>query len=133
MTTLTEINVTPLLDLAFVLLIIFIITTPLLENTAELIIPTSRATGEAAAKARTAVLTVNAMLQLTLDGQPVAKTALPGILAEQSAADPTFGVVIRAHRALPVQELVEIMDMLKLARITRVGVVTQEPGGAESQ
>ena len=39
--TLTEINVTPLLDLAFVLLIIFIITTPLMENSVNLVVPTS--------------------------------------------------------------------------------------------
>ena len=39
--TLTEINVTPLLDLAFVLLIIFIITTPLMENSVSLVVPTS--------------------------------------------------------------------------------------------
>ena len=39
--TLTEINVTPLLDLAFVLLIIFIITTPLMENSVNLVVPSS--------------------------------------------------------------------------------------------
>ena len=41
LTTLSEINVTPLLDLAFVLLIIFMITTPLLENSMNLVIPSS--------------------------------------------------------------------------------------------
>ena len=41
MHTLTEINVTPLLDLAFVLLVIFIITTPLMENSINLVVPTS--------------------------------------------------------------------------------------------
>ena len=44
LTTLSEINVTPLLDLAFVLLIIFMITTPLLESSMNLVIPSSRAT-----------------------------------------------------------------------------------------
>jgi len=44
LTTLSEINVTPLLDLAFVLLIIFMITTPLLENSMNLVIPSSGAT-----------------------------------------------------------------------------------------
>ena len=44
LTTLSEINVTPLLDLAFVLLIIFMITTPLLENSMSLVIPSSGAT-----------------------------------------------------------------------------------------
>src|SRR5438874_3419863 len=44
LTTLSEINITPLLDLAFVLLIIFMITTPLLENSMNLVIPSSGAT-----------------------------------------------------------------------------------------
>ncbi len=44
LSTLSEINVTPLLDLAFVLLIIFMITTPLLENSMSLVIPSSGAT-----------------------------------------------------------------------------------------
>ena len=44
LTTLSEINITPLLDLAFVLLIIFMITTPLLENSVNLVIPSSGAT-----------------------------------------------------------------------------------------
>src|SRR5207237_511338 len=43
LTTLSEINITPLLDLAFVLLIIFMITTPLLENSVNLVIPSSGA------------------------------------------------------------------------------------------
>ena len=41
LSTLSEINITPLLDLAFVLLIIFIITTPLMENSVNLVVPTS--------------------------------------------------------------------------------------------
>ena len=48
LSTLSEINVTPLLDLAFVLLIIFMITTPLLENSMDLIVPTSEAADGAA-------------------------------------------------------------------------------------
>ena len=44
LSTLSEINITPLLDLAFVLLIIFMITTPLLENSMSLVIPSSGAT-----------------------------------------------------------------------------------------
>jgi len=48
--TLSEINVTPLLDLAFVLLIIFMITTPLLESSMNLVIPSSSATNPAISK-----------------------------------------------------------------------------------
>ena len=49
LTTLSELNVTPLLDLAFVLLIIFMITTPLMENSSNLVLPTHKA-GEGAAE-----------------------------------------------------------------------------------
>lgn len=59
MSTLAELNVTPLLDLAFVLLIIFMITAPLLASRVDLIIPTTRAKRDAVAAERTVIVDMN--------------------------------------------------------------------------
>ena len=59
MHTLTEINVTPLLDLAFVLLIIFIITTPLMENSVNLVVPTSAQANQSVNLAETQTISVD--------------------------------------------------------------------------
>jgi biopolymer transport protein ExbD len=59
LSTLSEINVTPLLDLAFVLLIIFMITTPLLENSMDLIVPTSEAAEGAVDPAKVVTVSID--------------------------------------------------------------------------
>jgi len=59
LTTLSEINVTPLLDLAFVLLIIFMITTPLLENSMNLVIPSSGATNPPVSSSRVQTVSID--------------------------------------------------------------------------
>jgi biopolymer transport protein ExbD len=127
MSTLTEINVTPLLDLAFVLLIIFIITTPLLENSVDLIVPTSSADRKPTDPAANIVLEVNAQREFLIDGLLLPPGGLRAELQRLAASRPTAGVVVRTHRDLPVQVLVDIMDELKAARITKVGVLTQPP------
>ncbi len=132
MTTLSEINVTPLLDLAFVLLIIFIITTPLIENSMDLIVPTSAVTQDGEERREPVIVEVNAQGEFRVDGKVVASGDLEGLFQTMSRNQPDLGVVVRAHRDLPVQILVDIMDALKRARITRVGVLTQAPEWADA-
>lgn len=125
LSTLSEINVTPLLDLAFVLLIIFMITTPLLENSMDLIVPTSE-TAERPVdtqKVQTVSIDRNDVLKLNMD--PVTPEELEQKLTALRQSNPQTAVVVRPHRDLPVQKFISVMDVISKAGITKVGVMTR--------
>lgn len=122
--TLSEINVTPLLDLAFVLLIIFIITTPLMENSMDIIIPSSVAAQNAVDPTAVQTVSIDRFKVIKLNEVPVPLEDLRARLAELKEQRPDLAVVIRPHKELPVQRLVDIMDVMQKAQISKIGVVT---------
>ena len=126
LSTLSEINVTPLLDLAFVLLIIFMITTPLLENSKTLIIPSSATTNAPINPAAVQTISIDRNEVVRLNEEVIEPAALEPRLAALKQADPNIAVIIRPDRTLPVQKLVSLMDALQRAEITKVGIATQE-------
>ena len=128
LSTLSEINVTPLLDLAFVLLIIFMITTPLLENSMDLIVPTSEAAEGAVDPSKVLTVSVDRNDVLKLDEEEITFVQLEEKLAALRASDPQTAVVVRPHRDLPVQRFIAVMDVIARAGITKVGVMTRPEG-----
>jgi len=126
LTTLSEINITPLLDLAFVLLIIFMITTPLMENSKTLVIPSSGTTNAPINPAAVQVLSLDRNEVVRLNEEVIPPAELEGRLAALKNADPNVAVIIRPDRTLPVQKLVSLMDALQRAEISKVGIATQE-------
>jgi biopolymer transport protein ExbD len=126
LSTLSEINVTPLLDLAFVLLIIFMITTPLMENSKSLIIPSSNTTNAPINPAAVQILSIDRNDVVRLNEEVVELSVLETRLTELKQADPNVAVIIRPDRNLAVQKLVSLMDALQRADITKVGIATQE-------
>ena len=129
MTTLSELNVTPLLDLAFVLLIIFMITTPLMEKSSNLVLPTNKAAEGAVEPSQVESISIDKDAHVTINNAPVAPDAVEATLVALREAKPGLAVVIRAHKELSVQKLVELMDAIKKAGITKVGVVSTVPEG----
>jgi biopolymer transport protein ExbD len=125
LSSLSEINITPLLDLAFVLLIIFMITTPLLENSMNLVIPSSGEKNPAINTAQVHTISIDRNEAIVLNNQPVDLDALSAQLVELKQSNPDVAVVIRPDRDLPVQKLVAVMDALQRAEITRVGIATK--------
>ncbi len=125
LTTLSEINVTPLLDLAFVLLIIFMITTPLLENSVNLVIPSSKAANAPLNPTQVQTISIDRADVIKLNNELVDPNTLTVRLEELKQANPDVAIVIRPDRELPVQKLVNLMDTLQRARITRVGIATK--------
>ena len=125
LTTLSEINVTPLLDLAFVLLIIFMITTPLLENSMNLSIPSSGATNQPINSSQVQTVSIDRGETLRLNNQVVNLETLTTQLVQLTQANPDVAVVIRPDRELPVQKLITLMDTLRRAQITKVGIATK--------
>ena len=123
--TLSEINVTPLLDLAFVLLIIFMITTPLLENSMNLVIPSSSAANAPISKAHVKTISIDRDETIRINNEIVEADSLAARLLELKRANPDVAIVIRPDRELPVQKLVTLMDSLQRAQITKVGIATK--------
>jgi biopolymer transport protein ExbD len=125
LSSLSEINITPLLDLAFVLLIIFMITTPLLENSMSLVIPSSGATNPPVNSSQVQTISIDRTETIRLNNQVIEADALTAQLVELKRANPDMAVVIRPDRELPVQKLVTLMDALQRAEITKVGIATK--------
>ncbi len=124
LSTLSEINVTPLLDLAFVLLIIFIITTPLLENSVNLSLPSSQAINAPVDPAKVQTISIARDTTLKFNEETVDPDTLLVRLTSLKEANPAVAVVIRPDRELPVQKLISVMDLVQRAAITRVGIAT---------
>ena len=125
LSTLSEINITPLLDLAFVLLIIFMITTPLLENSMSLVIPSSGAASTPVNAAQVQTISIDRNEAISLNNHVVDLDSLSAQLVQLKQANPDVAVVIRPDRDLPVQKLVSLMDALQRAQITKVGIATK--------
>jgi biopolymer transport protein ExbD len=125
LSTLSEINITPLLDLAFVLLIIFMITTPLLENSMSLVIPSSGAASTPVNAAQVQTISIDRNEAISLNNHVVDLDSLSAELIALKQANPDVAVVIRPDRDLPVQKLVALMDALQRAQITKVGIATK--------
>ena len=123
--TLTEINVTPLLDLAFVLLIIFIITTPLMENSISLVVPTSGEATQTVDRSQVQTISIDMDNVLKLNDQVVDPALLESRLAELHTQKPDLAVVVRPHKELPIQKFIDIMDILQRVQVAKVGVLTR--------
>ena len=133
MGTLSELNITPLLDLAFVLLIIFMITAPFLAESADLITPTSKASNEAVDPNKVHIISVNQNREISFGDEPTDLEQLEARLKTMTEeADGEIAVVIKADKRLTVQDLVGVMDVAKKAGITRIGVVTKPEAGGEN-
>jgi biopolymer transport protein ExbD len=125
MHTLTEINVTPLLDLAFVLLVIFIITTPLMENSVNLVVPSSSEATQSVEKSQVQTISIDRDDVMRLNEEIVDPGTLESRLVTLHAEKPAVAVVVRPHKELPIQKFIDVMDILQRAKISRVGVLTR--------
>jgi biopolymer transport protein ExbD len=125
LSSLSEINITPLLDLAFVLLIIFMITTPLLENSVNLVIPSSGSINPPVNSSQVQTISIDRDETIKFNNQVIDPDTLTAQLIELKRTNPDVAVVIRPDRDLPVQKLVALMDSLQRAEITKVGIATR--------
>ncbi len=124
--TLSDLNVTPLLDLAFVLLIIFMITTPLLENSVDLVVPSSATANHQVNPSEVQTISIDRNDILKLNQDIITSSDLLLALKQLKASQPNVAVVVRPHRDLPIQKFIAIMDLLQQAGIGKVGVMTQQ-------
>jgi biopolymer transport protein ExbD len=118
-----DINVTPMLDLAYVLLVIFIIMTTASVQGIKVNLPKASDT-PSLAKPRTKAITIRDDGQIFLDAYPVTMEELEARLRALRAADPELPVIIKGDAAVQYGRVVEVLDMLGRADITQLGLVT---------
>ena len=123
-----ELNVTPLLDLAFVLLIIFIITTPLLESNIAVQLPVGSKNDATPVDPKTIrTVDIDHNGQVYLESKPIELPVLEQELITFKANTPEAAVVVRADRTLHVQQLVDVMDVLQRAKIDKMRIDNVTP------
>ena len=128
MHTLNELNVTPLLDLVFVLLLIFMITTPLMENSTDLVLPTGKQDGREVDSSSVINVSLYKDGRLFLNTDVITLDQLAGRLEAMKVAKPEMAVLVRPHKELPIQRLIEVMDTVKAAKVTKVGLAKSTEG-----
>jgi biopolymer transport protein ExbD len=121
---LAELNITPLLDLAFVLLVIFIITTTPIVNDLELNLP-SAANRPKDPKPKVNYVTVKADGTIYLNQKPVSLEELQSGVVELRLADQDLNVCIRGAAKTKYQRIVQVMDQLQQSFVTRVNLATE--------
>jgi len=124
MVTLSEINITPLLDLAFVLLIIFIITTPLLEQSIDLRLPRGGQTEKKIDKNDIRTVEVSVTGTYALDRQRMQLAQLISRLAQEFRSDPNLVVYIRADKDSRYDLVAQLIDGCQRSGITRYSLRT---------
>jgi len=121
---LAELNITPLLDLAFVLLVIFIITTTPVVNDLDVDLPTA-AKRPKDPKSKVNYVTVESSGKLYLGKEPVDLAALQEKLVALRLEDPDLNVVVRGSGHVKYQHIVGVMDMLQQANVGKVNLATE--------
>ena len=123
--TMHELNITPLLDLVFVLLVIFIITTPQLVNNLEMTLPSGKPPPPAAVKPKINKIAIAADGQITLNEQNVTAAELKADLQTMKATDPDLKVVVKGSDEMDYQHMIAVLDVLRQLDITKVGLATE--------
>jgi biopolymer transport protein ExbD len=123
--TMAELNITPLLDLVFVLLVIFIITTPQLTNNLELNLPSGKPPPKNPHPPKVHQIVLNAQGVILLDEAVVTVAQLKTQLAAAKAEDPELGVVVKGDDEVDYQHMVAVLDTLQALDIQKVGMATQ--------
>ena len=122
--TMHELNITPLLDLAFVLLVIFIITTPQMMNNLEMTLPSGKPPPPQKEKPKINKIAVAADGQITLNEQKVTVPELKTDLQTLKTNDPDLKVVVKGSDEADYQNMISVLDVLRQLDITKVGLAT---------
>lgn len=125
-TTLAEINVTPLVDVMLVLLIVFMISAPLMQQGLQVDLPKANA-GSMNEAPDQLILVVNRAKQIQINGNVIPGGTLRTKLESIAAAKPNVQVFIQADQGIPYGFIAQVMAEVKKSKIHRVGLVT-EPG-----
>jgi biopolymer transport protein ExbD len=122
-----DINITPMLDLAFVLLVIFIIMTTASVQGIKVNLP--KASSAASLQSNTKAITIDDAGQVYYEAFPVSMSELEDRLRNQQAQTPDFPVVVKGDGQVQYAKVVEVLDLLRRLDITKFGLVTGKAKG----
>ena len=122
----SDINMTPLIDVMLVLLVIFIVTAPLMTSSLKLDLPKADAGAPTAGPAFIAVA-VDAEGQLFLGEQKLSRDVLAQRVAAAARDDPLLEVQLRADQKVPYGQVADLIALVQQAGLTRIGFVTEVP------
>ena len=120
-----SINITPMVDLTFVLLLIFIIMTTASVQGVKVNLPQA-SSAVSLAKPKTKAVTITSDGNIFLDTYPVSMAELESRLASLYAADPELPVVIKGDSTVQYQLVMDVLDLTGRVGITQIGLVTQK-------
>jgi len=125
--TLNELNITPLLDLVFVLLVIFIITTPQMVNSLEMALPSGKPPppNPNTPKPRINRIVVDEKGQVFLNDAMIPEGHLMEKLRGLKAEDPDPKIVVKGADSVDYQSMIKVLDALRQLEITKIGLATQ--------
>lgn len=122
-----DINITPMLDLAYVLLVTFIILTTASVQGVRVNSPVTRA-ANSLAKPQTRAVTITRDGAIFLDAYPVTLEQLSTSLAQYKAANPSLPVVLKGDAQAQYEVVMQVLEAMKKLDITEIGLVTKRAG-----
>jgi len=123
--SLNELNITPLLDLVFVLLVIFIITTPQMMNNLEMNLPSGKPPPPQNNKPKVNKIVVDEQGTF-LNDQSVTVAQLKTDLQQMKSDNPELSVVVKGADNVEYQNMINVLDVLQQLDITKVGLATED-------
>jgi biopolymer transport protein TolR len=129
---LSEINVTPLVDVMLVLLIIFTVAAPLMTVGVPVQLPKTAAPKVSQPK-QPVVVTIDAQGQPFLDKEPLAPETMMPRLQQLASVAPSQVVLVRGDKDVPYGRIIEIMGQINAAGFSKVSLIAQAPSGSAAQ
>lgn len=120
-----DLNVTPLLDLAWTLLVVFVIAITAAVQGIKVNLPKA-SSNVSLTKPKTKAITLTEDGQIYLDAYPVTMEQLETSLRQYKAADPDLPVVIKGDDKIYYQTVISVLDLMSKLEITQLGLVTQK-------
>lgn len=119
-----DINITPMLDLSYVLLVIFIIMTTATVQGISVNLPKA-SSAPSLSKPQTKAITITGDGTIYLDTVPVSMQELESLLGQYKAANPALPVIVKADALIQYQYVVDVLDLVGRLEISQLGLVTK--------
>ncbi|HNU73814.1 MAG TPA: ExbD/TolR family protein [Deltaproteobacteria bacterium] len=122
----SEINVTPLVDVMLVLLIIFMVSAPMMKEGMKVELPEAEARA-LETQEQDLTITINQDRSLDINGSPIELSRLDVILDQIRQQRGVESVYLQADKSIPYGYVVEVMSLVRSTGLTKIGLVTQPP------
>ncbi|PXX44060.1 ExbD/TolR family protein [Undibacterium pigrum] len=124
----SEINITPLVDVMLVLLVTFIITAPLLNNAVRINLPKTAATSTPNTT-KSVTVSIDAANKVFIDKREIAQEALEAELKSQVSASPDLALSLQADEGVPYRSVAKVMATIQKSGVSKLSVLTAPTGG----